>query len=1053
MEENNQISLSLLTFLRYEYLNYCIDKSSESVSDEKNLQLEKHFKKLSISGLQVYKDSLIRELSMSTLEESGFYLGIRLVERLSVFRHRVYDQKEIIKFICKDLWNLIFLKQADRLKTNRRGGYAILDNELMWLSKLPSSINANSRKVQFEPAINVIIVCGIIRGALQHLGLTCSVAAEVSKIPSYRIKSSSITPLRQPFETFVTGSDETYKSVDRWRSKYYSSNDDYLSPSFLDDTCSLSSSPIFHDETPNTIIGTPVASPCNKSNTRKVRASIDSVHTNSNENTPTNNLIYKRSASISTPILTPQIAKTAAHDKEGFLIPDLPGTSRRRSYRSNRRNDISESYNNYLQTDSVYITMPPRLGLPSQTPLNMKDQYRKSPLPVVTANLDYRTVYMGDKLATRAKDLRRDYGASFREASPLYHDNYEYDHSYLDPKIYEDDLILHHGEILRNKYSKLYKARASSNYLSIDHRSRSLSSYYSESTSKKTFSPGYRSNSVYNNHRHSILGSLKWNNKRRRLGSYIANQNDILQQHIQIIDKSLDKSSNSDFVPFEGEMLDSPDSNKNCTQDSSSPIKSKFINSREHKLDFENRSIKAVSSTGNEVTSSIMNSSRTRNSETIDHSVDDMKNLEEPSNLGKLIFERFNSNGPDDSAQPTDQNAPFNLVFDSSQMNEYVESDNQGPSVEMDSASRMRLSSAISNSSLDEIVPRPLPNSSEISNRDINEVPPEIDSFVSNDGHFNDEKSDKSKNLKGKRIRANNQKKHTRGKTVNRRRHIDYHIPIDQVKPLPGIATKPLSDDAQNFDNSSRRYPKRLRTAPLKWYLGERLEYHRDEKNELGYTIAAIHKVANPKMLPNERGSIHPNGDISTNKVPHKANSIDERGVQKTNSRDVCSTKSRLRTENSNISKKVKSKVKCVSGNNRENKSNAVILRDYETSEEFSMISVFERNTLCWADVEYTAGKPYSVALSFISSQATCCEICLPPLTEKGLDESQDNYILGHVYMAPDSKSLQIMISDNNVYNIGIGDWFLIPDNTNYNFSNISDHSEVYISLYVIKDS
>ncbi|EAZ51443.1 Trafficking protein particle complex subunit 6B, partial [Cryptosporidium parvum Iowa II] len=189
MEENNQISLSLLTFLRYEYLNYCINKSSELISDEKNFQTVKHSKKLSISGLQVCKDSLIRELSMSTLEESGFYLGIRLVERLSVFRHRIYDQKEIIKFICKDLWNFIFLKQADRLKTNRRGGYAILDNELIWLSKLPSSISANSRKVQFEPAINVIIVCGIIRGALQHLGLTCSVAAEVSKIPSCKLLS------------------------------------------------------------------------------------------------------------------------------------------------------------------------------------------------------------------------------------------------------------------------------------------------------------------------------------------------------------------------------------------------------------------------------------------------------------------------------------------------------------------------------------------------------------------------------------------------------------------------------------------------------------------------------------------------------------------------------------------------------------------------------------------------------------------------------------------------------------------------------------------------
>ncbi|KAH8741422.1 hypothetical protein FG386_003269 [Cryptosporidium ryanae] len=184
MADAKQISLSLLTFLRYEYLNYCISKSSELITDEKKGQHEQTANKISISGIQLCRKSLIRELVMSTLEESGFHLGIRLVERLSLFRNRLNDQKEIIKFVCKDLWNYIFLKQADRLKTNRRGGYAILDNNLSWLSNLPNSVDMSTREMQFEPAINVIIVCGIIRGALQHLGLTCSVAAEVSRLPS-----------------------------------------------------------------------------------------------------------------------------------------------------------------------------------------------------------------------------------------------------------------------------------------------------------------------------------------------------------------------------------------------------------------------------------------------------------------------------------------------------------------------------------------------------------------------------------------------------------------------------------------------------------------------------------------------------------------------------------------------------------------------------------------------------------------------------------------------------------------------------------------------------
>lgn len=81
MYEKKQISLSLLTYLRYEYLNYCILKSKELVTDEKKIQSKQFAHKVTIGGIQVYKDSLTRELTMSTLEETGFYLGIRLVER------------------------------------------------------------------------------------------------------------------------------------------------------------------------------------------------------------------------------------------------------------------------------------------------------------------------------------------------------------------------------------------------------------------------------------------------------------------------------------------------------------------------------------------------------------------------------------------------------------------------------------------------------------------------------------------------------------------------------------------------------------------------------------------------------------------------------------------------------------------------------------------------------------------------------------------------------------------------------------------------------------
>ncbi|KAJ1607678.1 hypothetical protein OJ253_2259 [Cryptosporidium canis] len=1053
MELNNKVSLSLLTFLRYEYLNYCIEKSSELITDEKNFQLDTDSKKLSISGMQVYKDSLIRELSMSTLEESGFYLGIRLVERLSVFRHRIYDQKEIIKFICKDLWSFIFLKQADRLKTNRRGGYAILDNELMWLSKLPSSINVNSRKVQFEPAINVITVCGIIRGALQHLGLTCSVAAEVSKIPSCLYeklcalmhisgtRSNSITPMRRPFETFVTGSDGIYKSVERWRSKCYSSNDDYLSPSFLDDTCSLSSSPIFYDETPKTVFGTPT-SPCNMNGgSKKIRVSIGSMRANSNENTPTNNSNFRRSVSLSTPMLTPRSAKNAVHDEEGFLIPDLPGTSKRRHYRNNYRNDLLDSYNKRQSVDPVHITMPPRLGLPSQTPLNMKDQHRKSPLPVVSANLDYRTAYMGDRLAMRAKDLRKNYGAYLYE-TPLYRSREYYDNSCSDESkiICEDDLVLHHGEILRNRYSKLYETRVPPNDIS-DVRSRSLSSYYSGDI-VGTYSPVSRSNSVAMNHHSSIIGHFRSNNKRRRLGSYISSQNDILQQNIQLIDQSLERCSNNGSANLEDESFDYLPDNEHYTQGSRNRSRRKSNRLSKVESDIGDCESVKASNKNNKSMSRTESSYVLCNPEDINQLECSINESDYPLDNGKNISEISESNKSHVSPQHIDH-TPIDLTPCSPENGYDMHgTHDQAIVIETDLADKFQASPG-SDASLDEIVPHPI--QSESCSQGIDELAFENENSAKN--NFTETNDFENESTKTKKYGTKDRKKHGRGKNINRRRHIDYHIPIDQVKPQSGLAEKQLMD-SPNIDDSSRRYPKRLRTAPLKWYLGERLEYQRDEKNELGYTIAAIHKVANPKMLPNERGSIHPN-----NEVVSKKNLNIKIAERRISGKNTAFSKSKSRPENANTSKRTRSKKNAAQTEYTESKSNAVVLKDYDTNEEFSMISVFDRNELCWADVEYTTGKPYNVALSFISSQATCCEIRLPPMTEKGLDESQDNYILGHVYKAPDNNSLQIMISDNNIYNIGVGDWFLIPDNTNYNFSNTSGHSEIYISLYVIKDS
>lgn len=63
------------------------------------------------------------EIHLTRLEEAGFTIGLRLVERLVLSRPRFWDQRECVKFICKDLWSMLFQKQADRLQTNRKVRY------------------------------------------------------------------------------------------------------------------------------------------------------------------------------------------------------------------------------------------------------------------------------------------------------------------------------------------------------------------------------------------------------------------------------------------------------------------------------------------------------------------------------------------------------------------------------------------------------------------------------------------------------------------------------------------------------------------------------------------------------------------------------------------------------------------------------------------------------------------------------------------------------------------------------------------------------------------
>ncbi|KAI1821771.1 BET3 family protein [Xylaria intraflava] len=134
-----------------------------------------------------------REAVFYRLEGLGYRVGLGLVERFSRDRPRFTDTLDAIKFVCKDLWMLVFKKQIDNLKTNHRGVYVLTDHAFRPLSRI--SAGAGGQAVaRAQPFL--WFPCGIIRGALAAMSIPATVQAESSELPGavFQIKTTPSAP-------------------------------------------------------------------------------------------------------------------------------------------------------------------------------------------------------------------------------------------------------------------------------------------------------------------------------------------------------------------------------------------------------------------------------------------------------------------------------------------------------------------------------------------------------------------------------------------------------------------------------------------------------------------------------------------------------------------------------------------------------------------------------------------------------------------------------------------------------------------------------------------
>ncbi|KAF2768470.1 transport protein particle component [Teratosphaeria nubilosa] len=144
-------------------------------------------------------DEHTREGVFWRLDGLGYRVGQGLVERFSVNKPRATTPLDAIKFICKDLWTLVFRKQIDNLKTNHRGIFVLTDNRFQPLSRM--SVDRGAGPKAADEAIAraqtyMYFPCGVLRGALAGLGIEATVEGSSAEIPAatFQIKTKGAKP-------------------------------------------------------------------------------------------------------------------------------------------------------------------------------------------------------------------------------------------------------------------------------------------------------------------------------------------------------------------------------------------------------------------------------------------------------------------------------------------------------------------------------------------------------------------------------------------------------------------------------------------------------------------------------------------------------------------------------------------------------------------------------------------------------------------------------------------------------------------------------------------
>lgn len=140
-----------------------------------------------VSAFEYLMSEMVRchTCGMNDIEAMGFAVGHRYVENISSQQRLMgRDPLDLMKFICKDLWEELFNKKIDKLQTNHRGVFVLSDFHFCWLNRYKN--DEAEADIFAQRLLNFI--CGFIRGVLFNLGLITVVSTDRINAKAYGIQ-------------------------------------------------------------------------------------------------------------------------------------------------------------------------------------------------------------------------------------------------------------------------------------------------------------------------------------------------------------------------------------------------------------------------------------------------------------------------------------------------------------------------------------------------------------------------------------------------------------------------------------------------------------------------------------------------------------------------------------------------------------------------------------------------------------------------------------------------------------------------------------------------